>query len=201
MSNAPAGFKLKEGHFRRLTPGEIELARRLYKNSIDYSSVRITHVTTLPDGNGIGKKATSFPWMEIYFRDDAYSDDFSKMGNAAFFFNSLHIFIHEMCHMWQFSYGFEKSPWAIALQSRPAYDYSPKKTEKLSDFNSEQQCEIMADYFAKRYYGFSSTAQAFDRSAAPIGDYGSILKDFLRNPKNKDYLPSDRKGNWMKAMN
>jgi hypothetical protein len=183
-SSFNTNFKIKKEQFRRLTPGEIEVARKIYKNSINYSTVRITYTNISK-----GKNITAFTaGNQISFDQYFYSDDFSKnnLGKVSFYYD-LHTFIHEMCHVWQnqnassdalFDKVFFPSP-------RLSYAYSLQGAKKLRDFNHEQQCEILADYFLKRYYSFVPADSMVYRNRAPLASYNGVLKTFLKNPKDK----------------
>lgn len=81
-----------EGHERRLTQNEINLARKIFGSSIDYTRVKIhPHGYTFfqPKGSGMT------PNGEIYFEGSASSD----FGLATAFLQTF--FIHEMTHVWQ----------------------------------------------------------------------------------------------------
>ncbi|MBI1225508.1 MAG: hypothetical protein GC192_09765 [Bacteroidetes bacterium] len=69
-------------------------------------------------------------------------------------------FIHELVHVWQFQkFGSVYIPKALRAQRSPqGYDYggidalkiAKQKKGKLTDFNFEQQADIVSDYFAIR---------------------------------------------------
>ncbi|MGB7802453.1 hypothetical protein [Buttiauxella sp.] len=65
-----------EGRLRRLSDGELRLARRVFGNTIAYYRVWVHKESYLPfslQGNNYGMT----PNGEMYFRDKEYSDDYS----------------------------------------------------------------------------------------------------------------------------
>ena len=83
----------EEGSLRLLTPGEIALARLVFRLTIPYEKVWIHHDSFLPFG--LQNKQTAMPPDgKIYFREH-YRDDYSL--SVPFY---QHMFIHEMAHVW-----------------------------------------------------------------------------------------------------
>jgi len=131
---------------RTLTEGEIELARSVFGNSIDYSKIKIFNRSYMyiswidqnhaPNGN-------------IYIPDKWYQkDDFSKHTNSS------ELFIHEMVHVWQHQNGL--NPRAVAIKyylthnfnymSASDYQYKIEEGKTFFDYNQEQQAEIVVNY-------------------------------------------------------
>src|ERR1035437_383146 len=90
--NAAAGQP--KGKDREMTPGEIELARSVFGNSINYSKVRIHNSTYLP-ACAQGRNIIT-PNGELYCGAN-YCDDFSKTDAG-----TQRLFVHEMTHVWQY---------------------------------------------------------------------------------------------------
>jgi hypothetical protein len=134
---------LPKGKSRKLTPGEIDLAKSVFGNSIDYSKVRIHN-----DKSNVfqGKNVTVTPNGELYCANN-YCDDFSK--------ESRHHFIHEMTHVWQYQNNV-LSPRAAAVTEwvksgfcyHDCYSYHADPKKDLVDYNLEQQADMVADLFA-----------------------------------------------------
>lgn len=134
---------LPKGQSRNLTPGEIELAKSVFGNSIDYSKVRIHNdKNNFMQGDGV----TVTPSGELYCADN-YCDDFSKGSKSHF--------IHEMTHVWQYqnnvldpvaSAAVEWVKSGFCYTDCYAYKADPKKD--LLDYNLEQQASMVADLFA-----------------------------------------------------
>src|SRR5215217_5068038 len=82
-------------HARSLTQGEIDLARSVFGEAIDYGRVRLVHGKWWPFHP---RRAAMAPMGHIYFHPHGggWSEDFSKepLSQQGFF-------IHEMTHVWQ----------------------------------------------------------------------------------------------------
>jgi len=123
---------------RPLTSGEIDLARSMFGDAVDYAPVRIV----------LGKWAffqprdvVMSPRGRIHFHPHgtAYRDDFSHAD-----LGTQGLFIHEMAHVWQHQSGIflplKRVPWA-------RYDYSVKPGWPLRKYGLEQQAEIVRHAF------------------------------------------------------
>lgn len=123
---------------RRLYPDEIEMARSIFGESIDYQKVRI-------DGHArIGCRKYHFAYVSF------------QMINTWGLLSDRH-FIHEMVHIWQYQrLGSVYIPRALyAQRTAQGYNYggiaglraAAEQGRGLSDFNFEQQGDVVADYF------------------------------------------------------
>jgi len=125
---------------RSLTDGEIELARSVFRNAIDYSRVRMVKGKWWPFQPF---NAAMAPMGDIYFHPDAggWSDDFSEetLQRQGFF-------IHEMTHVWQAQKG---GRFFLLLMRHPFCRYSYELTpgKPFSQYGIEQQAEIVRDRF------------------------------------------------------
>lgn len=119
---------------RRLTQREIETARLIFKEHIDYQKVRIDERAR------IGCR----PYHLAYVGFNCI--------NCWGPISDPH-FIHEMVHVWQFQQqGSVYIPRALfAQRTREGYDYGGiaglAGKRRLQDFNYEQQGDIVADYY------------------------------------------------------
>ena len=88
---------------RALTPGETALAKRLFKDSLDYTKVKIhnkKYVFVQPDNSGMT------PNGEIYVSgSETYKNDYAKEVSRLRGF-----FIHEMAHVWQYQLNILREP-------------------------------------------------------------------------------------------
>ena len=131
---------LKAMENRALTPGEIELARSVFGDAIDYSQVRLFKGKWWPFHP---RNAAMAPMGNIYFHPDGgiWSDDFSKdpLGRQGFF-------IHEMTHVWQAQRG---GRFYLPLMRHPfsRYAYVLKPGKPFARYGLEQQAEIVAHRF------------------------------------------------------
>jgi hypothetical protein len=175
------------GESRPLSPGEIEMASLVFKDSIDYASVKIHRKKYLmfqddrtgmtPDGN-------------MYLPDGIFEEDYSDMENKSKIW-----FMHEMTHVWQFQLGYNLK-WAGLIilinggYTSPEklniyYEYDDERTDsKFRDFNMEAQAQIISHYYAAKYLKHG-------KYLPKLSFYEKTLEDFLKNPKNPSHLPSN----------
>lgn len=124
------------GGERKLTAGEITLARGIFGDAIDYSKVEIRrrkwwlfqprHITMAPKGH-----------LHFHPAGDAYCDDFSQAD-----FRARGLFMHEMTHVWQTQ---QMGDWYLPLHRHAfcRYSYSLKPGWALERYGIEQQAEIV----------------------------------------------------------
>ena len=125
---------------RPLTPGEIELARSVFRNAIDYSKVRMVRRKWWP----FQPRAVAMaPMGNIHFHphSDLWSDDFSR--------EPLHrqgLFIHELTHVWQSQ---TRGRFYLPLMRHPfcRYSYELQVGRPFERYGLEQQAEIVRHRF------------------------------------------------------
>ncbi|MEM6476152.1 MAG: vgr related protein [Pseudomonadota bacterium] len=131
------------GGERSLTPGEVELARGVFGNAIDYGAVKIKRRKWFPFQP---RNITMAPQGHLHFHPDgpSYCDDFSKTG----FLLQGHL-IHELTHVWQTQ---TRGRWYLILNRHPfcRYDYSLIPGQPFQDYGIEQQAEIVKHAFWTR---------------------------------------------------
>lgn len=151
-----------KGHARRLTPGEITLARSIYRDSIDLSGVEIRRrkwaffqprqVAMAPCGH-----------LHFHPEGDSWSEDFSAEHS-----DLRGLFAHELCHVWQWQRGIYL-PLARAPFCR--YSYTIKPGWPLPRYGLEQQAEIVRHAYLLR--------EGYDVPGAPaLAQYESLLRVF-----------------------
>lgn len=125
---------------RGLTKGEVELARSMFGDAINYARVRLIRGKWWPFQPG---NAAMAPMGNIYFhpKNGGWSNDFSKEG--------LHrqgFFIHEMTHVWQAQ---SKGRFYLILMRHPfcRYSYQLRSGKKFGDYGIEQQAELVRHRF------------------------------------------------------
>lgn len=139
--------RIKEGGLRLLAPGEIVLARSVFRNSITWHKVWIHRDSYLPFGLQ-NKNVAMAPNGEIYLRNH-YREDFSKESLTL-----QHILIHELAHVWQRERGMHvRLRGAFSWAAR--YDYE-LDNRPLHEYSLEQQAQIIADYFVLIREGYSA---------------------------------------------
>jgi hypothetical protein len=125
---------------RPLTAGEIDLARSVFGECVDYSKVRLVKGRWWP----LQPPNTAMaPMGNIYFHPDGggWSDDFANepVRRQAFF-------IHEMVHVWQAQ---AKGRFYLPLMRHPfcRYDYELTAGKPFDRYGLEQQAEIVTHRF------------------------------------------------------
>ncbi|WP_343263640.1 PAAR domain-containing protein [Luteimonas qiangzhengi] len=191
VSTSEAGFGTSvvevqaTGHERDLTVGELAIARRVFADSVDYSKVKI-HNHGYWMFFGLQDKYTAVtPNGQMYFPNQIYKDDFSlRPGDAA-------LFVHEMTHVWQRQLGYAVKWNGLFVSSRgpDAYMYNLKADTPLSEYNMEQQADIISDYYMIILRGDIENARG---SRGAPGQLKAALAGFLRDPSSTTNLPGGR---------
>ncbi|HFK2919539.1 TPA: PAAR domain-containing protein [Stenotrophomonas maltophilia] len=172
-------------HERSLTFGEIEMARLVFGDSVDYSRVKVhNHGYWL--FFGFQHKDTGVtPNGEMYFPKVIYYEDFSAVDVRLQAF-----FIHEMTHVWQYQLGYDVK---LVRGPRPgmSYDYILDESKRFHDYNMEAQGDMLADYFLVI---FRSSQEKMNnrRYRATVGVSAQLeraLSGFLADRSNEGNLP------------
>ena len=129
---------------RPLTAGEIDLARSVFGDAIDYSQVRMIRRKwwQLQPRNTIMAPSGS---LHFHPKGNAWSDDFSKEPIPL-----QGLFIHEMTHVWQAQ---RRGRFYLVLMRHPfcRYDYAVRAGWPLERYGLEQQAEIVSHTFMMRH--------------------------------------------------
>lgn len=130
-----------KGTGRPLTTGEQALARSIYRDALDLSSVTVRRrkwAFFQP------RQVAMAPTGHIHFHPDSelWSEDYSKAGLAL-----AGLFLHELCHVWQTQRGVY-----LPLARHPfcRYHYTIKPGWKLPQYGLEQQAEIVRHAYLLR---------------------------------------------------
>ena len=125
---------------RALTPGEIELARSVFGDAIDYSKVRLVLGKWWPFQ---ARRSAMAPMGNIWFHPDGggWSEDFSHEA-----LNRQGFFIHELTHVWQTQKG---GRFYLPLMRHPFchYRYALEPGRPFERYGLEQQAEIVRHRF------------------------------------------------------
>jgi len=178
---------------RKLTLGEIAMARLVFGDAIRYADVEIhEHGYWLFFGLQ-GSRTAVAPNGNIYLPKPIYSADFSlvtEIDDSPTREQRRALFVHEMTHVWQFQLGY---PLKRVRGPRPnmTYRYTLELDKRLSDYNMEQQGDILADYFLIKIRGkqelINESQYAVVTNVIPL--YERVLQDFLRAPAQRANLP------------
>ncbi|MFJ4376553.1 DUF2345 domain-containing protein, partial [Pseudomonas japonica] len=181
-----AMVKLPEGKSRYLTEGEVEMAKTIFKDSVDYSRVKVHHAGWWLF---MGRQFTaSTPNGEMYYPPSTgyYREDFSVGDDK-----SKALFIHEMVHVWQYQLGYALKWNGLRVSSKgsSAYEYE-LDGRLLKDYNMEQQGEIISDYYmicVRLNPRYVWNDKNFDKSPELLV---AVLSEFLNDPNNTRHLPA-----------
>lgn len=128
------------GGERSLTPGEVDIARGVFGDAIDYGAVTIRRRKWFPLQP---RTITMAPRGHVHFHPhgDAYCDDFSQTSIVR-----QGLLIHELTHVWQTQ---TRGNRYLVLNRHPfcRYDYSLKPGQPFSTYGIEQQAEIVKHAF------------------------------------------------------
>ena len=143
---------------RPLTPGEVELARSLFGDAIDYSEVRLIRRKWWPFQP---RNVAMAPCGNIHFHPlgNLWSEDFSKEP-----LHSQGFFMHEMTHVWQAQKG---GRFYLPLMRHPfcRYRYDLVPDRPFGRYGLEQQAEIVRHIFLA---GRGAAVTAPGRSLLPF---------------------------------
>ncbi|MEZ0260532.1 MAG: hypothetical protein ACAH80_05945 [Alphaproteobacteria bacterium] len=171
---------------RPLTPGEIALAKLIFKDSIDYSAVRLHDKRILPSFIQEKHQAVAHR-SSISFPRSAYAEDFSKEPDAL----KQSVFIHELVHVWQHQNKVLSTPREGVKETlRHRFNYSKAYLHKLAtgkdlvNYGFEQQAAIVQDYFLLKHRGIDKSykGRRLEKPADLLEKYEAVLGNFLKEP-------------------
>lgn len=170
---------------RALTPGEINLANRVFKDSLEYSKVKIhnkKYMPFQPDNSGMTPNGEIYAvGARTYASDYALEDPFLRG-----------FFIHEMAHVWQHQLNI-LSPISSAIAESilnlfdyaKAYKYELVAGKDLLKYRIEQQAQIIEDYYLRQLEATVPITDHMINSGGPtvyMPLYFQVLASFLVNP-------------------
>ena len=128
---------------RPMTRGEAEMARSMFGDAIDCSTVRLHRACWWPfQPNGVVMAPDGHVWFHP--RDAAWCEDFSNAPPSA-----QGLLIHELTHVWQAQRG---GRWFLPLARHPFchYRYALVPGRPFGRYGIEQQAEIVRHAFLMR---------------------------------------------------
>jgi hypothetical protein len=163
---------------RRLRPIEIREAESVFGSELPYGTIWIHERAHWPNWVGnIGAVLTRRPppaaGNSVTLGQSVYFPRPLRTGPAEFeerIFGDMAWLIHELTHVWQFrQHGYRYAFEAVRKTLRhgaAAYDYggeeglnaAAERHASLSDFNPEQQGDIVRDYYLRRRLGLATGA-------------------------------------------
>jgi len=178
------GSLTPKGKARYLTTSEIAMARALFKDSIDYSKVKVHNGEYLWFGMQPNDTAMT-PNGEMYFNSSRFLENFAisrKRGQRWF--------MHEMVHVWQYQLGYPvklRGTFRIGL----SYEYVLSEDKTLADFNMEAQGDLLADYWAIKFQSPPPVISQY-RYVGDLTLFEKVLHGFLDDRSNKANLPGGK---------
>jgi hypothetical protein len=125
----------------------------------------------------------------MYFPESTklYRDDFSETSRG----RDKALFMHEMTHVWQYQMGYpvKKAGMTVTSQGAKAYQYSLSSSELLSNYNMEQQGEIISDYYMICLVQDSEGVWNSNNKYNDPDLLVSVLRHFLADPSDRKNLP------------
>jgi hypothetical protein len=188
---------------RYLTQGERWLCRHVFGGSIPMDHVEVISRKAISGG--------FTPYGRINLDEFLYAEDFIGESLSAPIepFASVHHFLHEMAHSWQHFTGImvvdsyrraakdarellasqglrrldhSKDDWS-QLKFNAMYSYDITAGSDLTHFTMEQQCEIIADYYALTLWGWTNPNSKHFGHAIPTQlQLEGVLTNFRANP-------------------
>ncbi len=135
---------MTDGAKRRLTGGEVALARPIFGDEIDWPRVRILQA---PRALGFGAMVP-FGRTIVFSRWRAPNDfSVTSAGEQGWF-------VHELMHVWQAARGVVLASAKLNALGKQAYVYAAKQGTRLKDYNIERQAEIARHLFLARLGAF-----------------------------------------------
>jgi uncharacterized Zn-binding protein involved in type VI secretion len=171
-----------KGKARSLTAGEIAMAKQIFKDAIDYSKVKVHKGAYIA---GQDDRTAMTPNGEMYFKPNDFMEDFSVLQDS-----DKTWFMHEMTHVWQYQLGYSVKWHGLMIGMSGGYkdgkaykyDWQTQSDTKMSDYNMEQQGDLVSHYFSVATLGN-------DDYKARLPFLSHVLTKFLENPKNAALLP------------
>ncbi|WP_444900381.1 hypothetical protein ACJJIX_20765 [Microbulbifer sp. VAAC004] len=160
-TSGATGSKNSKSITRKLTEGEVSLAKTVFGDEIDMTKVRITNRNFPFSEDNVSVTPSNTIWLGQNYRGDFSSEDLKMMGH----------FIHEMGHVWQHQNKVWLK-WAATKLSMNGKPYEENYHYKLGGafkaYNIEQQATIFEHQFYRNTYG------------NPHGDL--LIRDFNGRP-------------------
>lgn len=150
IANLVVYLKMNQFRYRGLSSGEIEIARPVFGDLIDYAQVKVFNIPYLP-----WQPVNMFmaPNGNLFVHQKYFSADYSTCSLPL-----QGIFIHELAHVLQFQ---QQTPvifkgailqlgYYLSCKIYDPYHYQFEPDKAFSSYNIEQQGDIARDIFFKK---------------------------------------------------
>jgi len=143
-------LKIQEFECRGLTDGEILIARKVFRDLIDYQDIKILNIRYLP---WQPKDILMAPNGRLFVNNEIFCEDYSKCSIA-----TQGVFIHELTHVLQYQRhqnvvlkGFIlQSAYYLSFKIYDPYKYKLIEGKLFEQYNIEQQGDIARDIFYEK---------------------------------------------------
>ncbi len=143
-------LNIKDFEFRKLTLGEIQIAKSVFQNLINYDEVKIFNIPYLP---WQPKDILMAPNGHLFVNKENFSKDYSRHSLP-----TQALFIHELTHILQhqrhtnvFIKGLVlQSAYYLTFKQYNTYKYNLVEGKEFEQYNIEQQGDIAKDIFLKK---------------------------------------------------
>ena len=145
MIPSQAGMAIGRG----LTDGEVKFLDGYY-----FGQVRCDRIRVVKGGVPNPKSGAMTLDNLIFFQPNNYTEDFSKTDSPV----KKAIFVHEVCHVWQFqkrikNYRHYKALWEHIKYGKDTYKYELDLSKTFADYRFEQMGQMIEDYAFLRETG------------------------------------------------
>lgn len=143
-------LKIQDFEYRGLTDGEVEIAKKVFNDLINYNEVKIFNIPYLP---WQPKDILMAPNGRLFVSQQVFAKDYSKCSIVM-----QGVFIHELTHVLQYQKntnvvvkGFIlQSAYYFSFKMYDPYKYKLINGKRFEQYNIEQQGDIARDIFFEK---------------------------------------------------
>ncbi|EHU1558955.1 hypothetical protein A1Z55_RS12760 [Acinetobacter baumannii] len=143
-------LKIQDFEYRGLTDGEVEIAKKVFNDLINYNEVKIFNIPYLP---WQPKDILMAPNGRLFVSKQVFAKDYSKCSIVM-----QGVFIHELTHVLQYQKhtnvvvkGFIlQSAYYLSFKIYDPYKYKLINGKRFEQYNIEQQGDIARDIFFEK---------------------------------------------------
>lgn len=143
-------LKIQDFEYRGLTDGEVEIAKKVFNDLINYNEIKIFNIPYLP---WQPKDILMAPNGRLFVSQQVFAKDYSKCSIVM-----QGVFIHELTHVLQYQKhtnvvvkGFIlQSAYYLSFKMYDPYKYKLINGKRFEQYNIEQQGDIARDIFFEK---------------------------------------------------
>lgn len=143
-------LKIENFEYRGLTEGEVNIAKKVFQDLINYNEVIIFNIPYLP---WQPKDILMAPNGRLFVSQEVFAEDYSQCSIAM-----QGVFIHELTHVFQYQKhmnvvvrGFVlQSAYYLSFKMYDPYKYKLIEGKQFEQYNIEQQGDIARDIFFEK---------------------------------------------------